>query len=179
MRVAWWFETRGIQRFLADGGRLRDVIGGSELVDWLARWDGGDLLEAALRALDPTDDPPLYFVRRAGGAAVAIGERTALERLRTLVGLAVRELAPTLEFTDALGEGAEEIAAVDDARARATIRRNGEAEVIPLLGPHLKRTPPHRPAGGRVRSAEAGTGGCHAPDQADLRRSYGIAGALL
>ncbi len=155
MVAAYWFEVRGIQRFLSEGGRLRDVIGGSELVDWLARWEGNDLLAAALGALGASERE-LSFTRRAGGAFVALApQREPLARLRALFNLALRQAVPGLEYGDAIAEAADEVAAVTAARARATVRRNGEAELVPPLGPHLERAPrTGRPAVVRDRDGD-------------------------
>tara|TARA_R110002167_G_scaffold366450_1_gene597500 strand:- start:7394 stop:7588 length:195 start_codon:yes stop_codon:yes gene_type:complete len=40
MLHAYLFEARGIQRFLFSSGKLRDILGGSELLDYLCAEDG-------------------------------------------------------------------------------------------------------------------------------------------
>ena len=45
---AYLFECKGIQRYVFGAGRLRQVIGASDLVTNVARSDGEDMLAGAL-----------------------------------------------------------------------------------------------------------------------------------
>ena len=62
---AYLFEAKGISGYIADTGRLIDLIGGSDLVAGLCRSDHQDVLGAVLAAVDARD---LVESRRAGGA---------------------------------------------------------------------------------------------------------------
>jgi hypothetical protein len=42
---AYLFQVKGIQRYILEGGKLRDMAGASELVASLCRSGGDDLLE--------------------------------------------------------------------------------------------------------------------------------------
>lgn len=96
------FEAKSIQDYLFQSGRLRDVIGASELVDSLT----GELLDRALTALDLKEgrDRDIEFSRRAGGAFYAFSDDAGvLDRLLALWTLLVQQHAPAMAYD--LGRG--------------------------------------------------------------------------
>lgn len=112
MSFVYAFEAKSIQTFIGEGGKLRDLAGGSLLVDTLAS-SGGDGEEngGGARFPDLIDGvfsgndlgAKIRFARRAGGAFVAVSDdREALVRFRAAYTLAVQRFAPGLRFTDAL-----------------------------------------------------------------------------
>ncbi len=132
---AYVFEARGIQRFILEGGRLRDVVGASELIEWMSTRLPDDVAEAA------GVGEKVRFVRRAGGAVVALAhERQALERFAALWTLAVRQALPGIELQHGLGSGASEAEALAAARERAIASRNRIAPSLPQAGPLAARS---------------------------------------
>lgn len=130
---AYMFEAKGIQRYIFASGKLRDVVGASDLVAGLASGSGdriGELL-TKLGIIDP------QFSRQAGGAfCLHSDDKAVLERVRSHWRLYVMRNLPGLEFTEGFGEGDGEIAAMKDAFANSSgIRSNGVAEVLPLGRP--------------------------------------------
>ncbi|MFP4147438.1 MAG: Cas10/Cmr2 second palm domain-containing protein [Halorhodospira sp.] len=137
---AWLFEAKSIQEYLFASGRLRDIIGGSELVESLT----GELLDDVLEAAQVGE--AITFSRRAGGAIYALSEREeAIHRLRDLCSLAVQQHAPGLRFESATGKGDTPLAAFDEARRE-------------LQGPG-GRLRPQRPATPPVAARSRRTGG--------------------
>ncbi|MFZ1413176.1 MAG: hypothetical protein WAS73_01145 [Defluviicoccus sp.] len=140
MTFAYHFEAKGIQRFVLDGGRLKDLIGASELVDCLCRWDGSDLLSGVLASVGIGSEAA--FSRRAGGGFVLHhNDGNKLRELQRLWTLVFCMHAPGLEFTDALEEGGSDLEAATRARDARARRRNLEAEQLPLAGPFVLRSP--------------------------------------
>lgn len=140
MARAYLFEAKGIQRWLLEGGKLRDIASGSALLSWLARGDERDLLASVQAAAG--------FVatasRRAGGAFVlhfgdGEADSQAFDRFRALWRLTVMRLAPGLEFSEALATEATEAdarKAVYEPLARyCATRQNSAASLLPLGHP--------------------------------------------
>lgn len=132
------FEAKGIQRYILETGRRRDLVGASELVARLARSNGGDLLEDVLLACRAKEE--VKVARRAGGVFLLCAEkRETLVEIRALWRLAVHLSRPGLEFADALTlpEGrATYDAAIKDIYAHGSgVRENGIAAVAPFGGP--------------------------------------------
>jgi len=133
---AYRFEARSIQGFVLDGGRLRDMVGASELVESLCT----TLLDDVIAALDLAD--AVHFPRRAGGAFMALSEdRASLERLRDLWTLIVPRYAPGLDWVHALAEGETAMQAAGLAGARLLAERNRLPAELPQAGPLAARTP--------------------------------------
>ncbi|SFM56123.1 hypothetical protein SAMN05421721_1104 [Ectothiorhodospira mobilis] len=108
---AWLFEAKSIQGYLFSSGRLRDIVGGSELVESLT----GELLDDVLEAMQERE--AITFSRRAGGAIYALSEEPGpLRRLADLWALAVQQHAPGLRFETGSGTGQTPLEAFDAAR---------------------------------------------------------------
>ena len=132
---AYLFEAKSIQAYLLESGRLRDLIGGSELIQSLTE----DLLDEVLRQVDP--DQTILFSRKAGGAFYAFGQDP--ERIKSLMmlwSLVVQQLAPGLQFDHAEGSGDSALEAFDSARR--ALRGNTSFSVLmrPLAAPVTLRS---------------------------------------
>ncbi|HAT51359.1 MAG: hypothetical protein HQL07_08050 [Nitrospirae bacterium] len=134
-KYAYAFAASGIHSFLVAGGKVRDAVGASEMVESLAT----GLLDAVLESLD-YDQP--QFSRRGGGAfTVVSSDRIQLERLRNLWSLMVRQVLPGLAFQQGLGEGEDEYLAIANAIKRAERDPNSFQPHIPQAGPLTERNP--------------------------------------
>jgi len=132
---AYVFEARGIQRFILEGGRLRDVVGASELIEWMSTRLPDDVVAAA----GVGDE--VRFARRAGGAVTVLArDREALERFAALWSLAVRQALPGIEVQHGLGSGPSELEALAAARERALASRNRPTPSFPQAGPVTARS---------------------------------------
>lgn len=136
MQYAYLFETRGIQRFLFASGKLRDMLGGSELLDYLCA-DGG-LLDQTLEALDLAPSAP----RRAGGAFYLLfRQRSDAVRLRDAWRLACARWLPGVERVDALSEGESAREAIAAGLEQLRQARNQLRADLPRPGPLAERSP--------------------------------------
>ena len=135
---AYHFEARSIQSFILDSGRLRDVVGASELVDALARRNGDDLLALALEAVNFRVEP--QFARRAGSAFTMVTtEEDGRDRLRALWTLILRLLVPELTYSEGIGAGDSARKAITTARESAMVRKNTESDNLPPPSPLAER----------------------------------------
>ena len=146
-QAIYLFEAKGIQRYLFESGKLKDVIGASEMVYQLVRSDGQDLLSHILKALNISDDEidgDVVFSRRASGTFMLSGPSGILSSLQQAWRLAVQLIVPGLEFSDRL-----QIFENDSYKetceacfhAGSGVRENTIASVLPLANPFTSFVP--------------------------------------
>lgn len=150
---AYLFEGKGIQRYLFMAGKLRDVVGASDLVTQLASSDGIDLIGSCIasvlgdvgQSIASTVDGSsgkVSFSRRAGGAFCLHGSYKDLTKIRGVFRLAVMSALPGLEISDALGEGDTELTSQAAAvKNSGGSRANMAASVLPLGRPVFEIVP--------------------------------------
>lgn len=134
------FEVKSIQSYIFASGRLRDAIGGSELIDLLTNAEerGDNLLDAALDATHTQRQ--IVFSRRAGGVFYAFSEDgEALDRFAALWALAVQQWAPGLAFVLGRGEGASMREAFGRAKRAADTQASREWPAFPVPAPVAER----------------------------------------
>lgn len=135
---AYLFEAKFIQQYILAGGKLKDIIGASELVESLCP----EQVEVVLDTLEPQQRDSIVFSRNAGGAFYAFSEdKAALQCFRDMWTLTVMHSAPGLSFIQALGQGETQFDAFADARE--ALRRAGRRPSHdPLRGnPFVLRNP--------------------------------------
>jgi hypothetical protein len=136
MQHAYLFETRGIQRFLFASGKLRDMLGGSELLDYICAEDG--LLEHTLEKLDLAP----ATVRKAGAAFYLLfTSKKDAARLQAAWRLACASWLPGVEQIDALSSGASAREAIDQGLNHLRRARNQLQPELPRPGPLTERSP--------------------------------------
>lgn len=140
---AYLFQAKGIQRYILEGGKLKDMVGASELVDSLCRSSKNDLLEKVLNAVG-FPEGKRSFSRRAGGVFMlhySNAEANLFKRFHALWRLSVATTAPGLEFVESHGEhgGDDFFCARDAAYRKAGARENSLASLLPMAGPLVKR----------------------------------------
>ncbi|MHB1798135.1 MAG: Cas10/Cmr2 second palm domain-containing protein [Vulcanimicrobiaceae bacterium] len=110
------FELNSIQSWIAESGRLRDLIGGSELIDLMTNESAeGNLLDCVLQSCDAQQ--AIRFSRRSGGAFYAFcADEALLRHFEALWVLAVQHWAPGLGFSVSRGHGQSELDAFRNAR---------------------------------------------------------------
>lgn len=129
-QVVYAFELRGIQGYLFNTGRLKDMIYASELIDYVF----GQPLDAALELVGLHTSRPQP--RRAGGAAYLVMD--SLEqatRLRNAWTLYILQLLPGIELVDAIATGASVKEAVGNALNELQVARNRPLAQWPAATP--------------------------------------------
>lgn len=136
MHYGYLFETRGIQRFLFASGKLRDMLGGSELLDYLCTENG--LLDQSLKGLELHP----RIARKAGGAFYLLFDRLEdAQRLRAAWRLACARWIPGVEQVDALSEGRTAKGAIANGLKALHAARNRLKAELPRPGPLSERSP--------------------------------------
>lgn len=138
MTHALLFEAKSIQSYLFASGRLRDVIGASELVDALT----GALLDDVLKGLGLVEGEgrDVRFSRRAGGAFYAFGDHPEkLQRLMALWTLVVQQFAPGMAYDIALDKGTTPLDAFDEARKALREDSSRQRPRLPVAAPIAER----------------------------------------
>lgn len=126
------FEAKSIQEYILRSGRLRHIVGASELLDSLTR----ALLDAVLAALGPVNADKVRLSRRAGGAVYLFADDAAVrDAFRDLWSLTVRQYAPDLECVIAVAEGTTDHAAYRAAADRLQAARNRQPPLLPAGTP--------------------------------------------
>lgn len=139
---AYLFECKGIQRYVFGSGRLRQVVGASDLVTNIANSRGDDTLEAALNATGTKES--VTPSRRAGASfCLHAEEADGLERFRRLWRLAFGIRYPGLEFIDgAPASETDPMKAEQRAyRDRTAVRENSAAFLPPTGHPFVAPNP--------------------------------------
>ena len=129
------FESKGIQKYILDSGRLKDLIGASDLVASISRSNEGDLISNVL-SISPVGK--VKFSRRSGGSfCMHSDNREDLDRFRALWRLAVGLIAPGMPFTDCDPVAADGFNdALDKAySSQSGVRENSPAFLPPTGGP--------------------------------------------
>lgn len=136
MFYVYLFEARGIQRYLFATGKLRDMLGGSELIDFICADNGYlDIVVKAL-GLGPR------AVRRAGGVFYLVFEsEEQAVRLQSTWRIASRRWLPGVERVDALASGTGIRDAMHKGFETLRIARNRIEADLPRPGPLSERSP--------------------------------------
>lgn len=138
MKTAYLFETRGIQRFLFATGKLKDMLEGSELIDYICA-DGG-LLDETLDSLGLTDK--VQSPRKAGGVFYLIFDNKAeAQRFQSAWRLVMSQWLPTIEQVDVIEEADSAKAAIGRGIEKLAQQRNIIGITLPNASPITERSP--------------------------------------
>jgi len=148
---SYLFEAKSIQSYILDSGKLRDLVGASELVDALCGKPLTDalaacgLIQCELPSRGDFDESTIgeriAFSRRAGGAFYAFsGSAKSVARLAAFWPLVVQQYAPGLDFDHGRGKGKDALAAFEDGSP--SLRRAHSRVLIefPQAGPLTHRS---------------------------------------
>lgn len=138
---AYLFETRAIQSFLFSSGKLKDLIGGSELIDYLCKDPLTKALEVCgLKGYNEKEKSP----RCAGGTFYLIFDDADLEkakRFRQIWPLIVAQFVPGVEQIDAWITNKNSVReAIDVGLEQLKIARNKPYPSLPLSSPLTERS---------------------------------------
>ncbi len=131
------FEAKEIQTFVFRSARLKDMAGGSELVNRLCE----SFLDDAL-AVFADGSRSTVLSRGAGGARIHFADKDAAHAFFATWPLLVDRFAPGVRVVQSLvpfGTGASE--AMDDCREQLRTARNSPVPQLPEIGPVIDRSP--------------------------------------
>ncbi len=151
--IAYMFELKSIQNYLMEGGRLKDMVNASDMLEQLTtdEPDGENFLDTVLQqcgldlAAASRENPQLQVTRRAGGAVYLIADerfKDSLARFRQLWTLLVQQFIPGCEFVDCLTEGKENVMdCVADGKEKLLSQRSLFYPDLPLSTPFTRVSP--------------------------------------
>ena len=154
MYSAYVFEAKSVQAYILTGGRLRDIVGGSALLDWMTSAEGEHTLLGPVKKKFSTAS----FPRTAGGAITVVfkGNDALSEarRFRALWRFQVSNAAPRLGFADGIGCEKNDREAIEKAQRNARIGVNIRApelpQAIPLMAQSQRMAAPAAFVEGRI-----------------------------
>ena len=138
MKYAYLFEARGIQKFLFSTGRLKDMLEGSELIDYICADNG--LLDEALNSLGLADK--VSSPRKAGGAFYLVfDEKLQAQRFQRAWRLLMSQWLPSLEKVDVISQAETAKSAVSQGIHQLAKQRNLIEVKLPSASPITERSP--------------------------------------
>ena len=138
-KVLYGFAAREIQKFILRSDKLREMAGGSELVNQLCR----DFLEAGLAGLGIPNDAVEPVTRAAGWARLVFENMELARRFHEFWPLLVEQCAPGLHVDQAFvplnaNGWVEAVEKLEDA---LRVERNQGQAFLPEAGPLVGRNP--------------------------------------
>ncbi len=145
-----FFEARGIQSYIFDSGKMKEMVGASEIVKELCQRNGK--LDEVVRHLKMEEIIPsckedsmkisnmeqnqIFFIRRSGGSFSAIfADETKRDRFLAIWSLLVTRLAPGLETVHAISENENLKKLVEDSYDNLRYNRNCPSPILPEATP--------------------------------------------
>lgn len=139
-----FFEARGIQAYIFDSGKMKEMVGASELVKNLC----GDNLDSVIKHLNLEEIKPtckvdsakllslkeneIFFSRRCGGVFTALfADKNVRDRFLEIWSLMVSSKVPGLEFVNAVSEGEDIAVLIKDSYDKLAQNRNNPMVMIP------------------------------------------------
>ncbi|AOW76266.1 hypothetical protein A3Q34_04965 [Colwellia sp. PAMC 20917] len=143
MVYSYLFEAKSIQTYLFKTGKVKDIIATSERLDLLVDDKEESLLFKVIKAAKLTSDlliskdeqldNDINFIRCKGGAFYCYStNKASLVKLRSLWTLAVQQMFPSLEFTDALISANTLQTAIQNGHKQLAADRNTPTVKFPI-----------------------------------------------
>ncbi len=135
---AYLFEAHTIQPYILNSGKLAEMVGASEIIEYLLSQSGP--LDTLLESMQL--DHSARFARRGGAAFYVFlpsEEQTLL--LMQSWGLVVNGIAPGLQFNHAIAADESQAHAIDHATTQLRLLRNQPQSQLPEAGPWVRRSP--------------------------------------
>ena len=143
--TGFFFEANAIQSYILQGGRLRDIVGASYLLDQLCSADiASACSQVHLKEVfdDPVGERQIMFTRKASGAIYAVlGSLGAAQELAALWSLWVRQRCPGLSFNQALSSEDSVFKVIGAGSKALGHARSMPATALPTAAPLVERSP--------------------------------------
>ncbi len=141
MIFSYLFEIRDIQPFLFATGKLKDMIKGSEMIDFLCH----EPLELALEACGLKGRSGPQFSPRCAGSSfyLIFDDAEDVEKVvafRNVWTIFVARLLPVVEQVDAIGRGANVREAIANGLQQLKVARNIPRAELPAASPLTVRS---------------------------------------
>lgn len=144
MTHAYLFEAKSIQSYIFATNKLKEIIGGSELIENLTEKNGllFNVLDALKLTYGDSDTVDIRLSRCGGAAFYAFSENSdAIQKLASLWPLVFRQYAPDMEFIHAKAEAAKSIEAFQKAHKCLMTDRNRPNAKLPQASVYALRFP--------------------------------------
>lgn len=138
--MAWYysFEAKEIQRFIMQSDKLRDMVGGSELVNQLC----GDFLRDSLRAVGVSEPEQAIIAGAAGWARILFDDEGTARLFHGSWPLLVNRFAPGLKVIQHLEKNDGFLPhAMAKSIKLLRVTRNLNTADLPEVGPLVERYP--------------------------------------
>lgn len=137
--TAYLFEVRSIQPFLFASGKLKDMVKGSELIDFLCN----EPLQLALKTCGLEGHSNAQHSPRCAGGSfyLLINDHEKALAFRNLWTLLVAQLLPGVEQVDALVTGENARDAIKAGLKQLRVARNQPQAQLPAASPLAARSP--------------------------------------
>lgn len=132
---AYLFEAKSIQSYIFSTNKLKEIVGGSELIEQLTSKKG--LVNTTLQTLGLDD----IELSRCGGAAFYAFSKSenSIHTLSQLWPLLFRQYAPDMEFIHAVGSGVGYTEAADKSHTMLMADRNRPKPRLPQANVYTRR----------------------------------------
>lgn len=177
-----FFEARGIQSYIFDSGKMKEMVGASELVKELC----GSKLNTVISYLDLEEIKPeseadaakllkmsasqIFFSRRSGGVFTAIfADKSIRDRFLALWSIFITTLAPGLETVHAVSESENLQKLIKETYDNLGYNRNFPPPILPETTPmHVLAPRTGKPA---VKNQVVAGGGKVWMDEASVKKA--------
>lgn len=143
MHYSYLFEAHTIQKYILDSGKLKEMVGASEILEKLT--GEGSPLDDLLENLNLKTPVDYAFSRRGGGAFYLLffGDKAQAnaESVMNTWTFVVNDLAPGLAFNHAIASGNSDREAIEAAKDKLREMRNQPQPTLPEGTPLVRRSP--------------------------------------
>jgi len=145
MHYSYLFEAHTIQRYIMDSGKLKGMVGASEILERLTAESADSPLDALLNHLKLKTPDNYCFSRRGGGAFyIDFLDDNALSNAQLIMNIwtfIVNEQAPGLAFNHVISSGKDDGEAIEKGQERLRELRSQPQLTLPEITPLVRRSP--------------------------------------
>lgn len=139
--MAWLyaFEAKEIQKFIMRGDKLREMVGGSELINRLC----GDFLNQTLGSLQKDVKSYVIIAQAAGWARIRFDSLDDATKFSSIWPLLVNRFAPGIQVIQSVAPIADDNLpnAIEQGAKLLLAERNKVRSILPEIGPLVERAP--------------------------------------